>query len=116
MADRPNLVGEANLPGDKRSITRWFNTDAFVLPPRGQFGNAGRGIIGGPGLNSVDFSLKKDYRFHETHNIQFRAEVFNLLNHPNFEYPNRTVNSSQFGRIFGATESRQIQFGLRYSF
>lgn len=116
LADRPNLIGKASLPRGERSITRWFNTDAFVMPARGQFGNAGRGLLTGPGLNNVDFSLKKDYRFHEHHNVQFRAEFFNFFNHPNFEYPNRSINSSQFGRIFGATESRQIQFGLRYSF
>lgn len=115
-SDRPNLVGQANLPNDQRRVERWFNTDAFVMPARGLFGSAGRGIITGPGLNNVDFSLKKDHKFHEQHNIQFRAEFFNFFNHPTFQYPNRTVNSSQFGKISGANTSRQIQFGLRYSF
>lgn len=115
-SDRPNLVGNANLPGGQRKVGRWFNTDAFVMPARGLFGNAGRGIITGPGLNNVDFSLKKDHKFYEHHNVQFRAEFFNFFNHPSFQYPNRIVNNAQFGKIFGANTSRQIQFGLRYSF
>lgn len=114
--DRPNLIGDANLPSSERTIQKWFNTSAFVAQPAGQFGNAGRNIVTGPPLRNMDFSLKKDVTFKESQVVQFRAEFFNVLNHPNFEYPDRTFNSQQFGRISGALQSRQIQFGLRYAF
>ena len=61
---------------------------AFALPAYGTFGNAGRNIIGGPGLANVDFSLLKDLAIGESVTLQFRAEFFNLLNTPNFLHPN----------------------------
>jgi hypothetical protein len=114
--DRPNLIGDANLPADQRTPDRWFNIDAFVMPARGVFGNAGRGVVEGPGYQNMDFSIKKDFHIGENQNVQFRAEFFNFTNHPNFDYPNRTVNNSQFGKIVSAGLSRQLQFGLRYAF
>jgi len=114
ILDRPDLVGTAEL--DRKDPALWFNTSAFVIPPAGRFGNAGRNILTGPGTNTVDFSLLRNHRFKEAHNVQFRAELFNVFNHPNFALPNRTADSAQFGKIFGAGPARLIQFGLRYMF
>lgn len=114
FADRPNRVGDAHLA--KHDPSQWLNTAAFVIPPRGEYGNAGRNTLIGPGLSNVDFSLLKNHRLRENQNVQFRAEFFNLFNHPNFLLPNRIVDSPQFGKIFAAGPSRQIQFGLRYAF
>ena len=66
---------------------------------QGTFGNAGRNTVIGPRNNIADFSVVKSTRISERINLQFRAEFFNILNHPNFALPNVTVNSSAFGTI-----------------
>ncbi len=95
--DRPNLTGNPN-DGPKRREA-WFNTAAFAAAPKGTFGNAGRNTVIGPRANVLDFSVMKSTRIQERANLQFRAEFFNLLNHPNFALPNVTVNSSAFGSV-----------------
>ncbi len=113
--DRPNQIADGNLSSG-RTIDRWFNLDAYVMPPRGTFGNAGRNNVVGPGLNNTDFSVIKNSRFGEDMNVQFRAEFFNAFNHPNFDFPNRDFGTRNFGKIFTAQFSRQIQFGLKFIF
>jgi hypothetical protein len=93
----------------------WINTLAFEIP-EGPFGNSGRNILRGPGFRSVDLGLTKGWRFSESSRLQFRAEFFNLLNHPNFDLPEGDFNSLDFGRVQSAKDSRQIQFGLRVEF
>ena len=92
------------------------------------FGNNGRNTLVGPGLVNVDFSVFKNNfipRISEAFNIQFRAEFFNILNHPNFQAPidNSTLFTSTGAPVTGAgaidntsTTSRQIQFGLKVIF
>lgn len=105
------------MPKDRRGPDGFFNRDAFTLPPPFVFGNAGRNILIGPGLNNVDFSIVKNNRWGEDYNVQFRIEFFNIANHPNFDQPNRFVNSAQFGKIFATNGfSRQIQFGVKILF
>lgn len=112
--DRPNLVGEPKLPRGERSVDRWFNTAAFRVPDRGTFGNVGRDTVLGPGLHNWDVSLIKNTRLGEGKNVQFRAEGFNIANHPQFSIPRSDVSSLQFGKIFStAVFSRQIQLGLK---
>jgi hypothetical protein len=111
--ERPDLIGNPILPRGQRSPDRWFNTAAFQLPALGTFGNAGRNIVRGPGINNHDVSFIKNNRFGEGRNLQFRTEIFNLPNHPNFDFPNRDFGTGQFGRIFSARTPRQIQFGLK---
>jgi hypothetical protein len=120
----PVVVGNPN---------QWFNASAFVLPAPGTFGNLGRGTFTGPGLANLDLSLAKSLAIAERTRLQFRAEVFNLLNHTNFGTPNATVFSgtrpdSLTGRpvpivspaagliTTTATFSRQIQFGGKLIF
>lgn len=112
--DRPNVIGDPRLDNPDPSL--WFNTAAFVRPANFTFGNAGRDTITGPGFNSFDFGVMKNNRFGENGNVQFRAEFFNLFNHPNFNLPNNTFDSAQFGRIFSAQRAREIQFGLKISY
>ena len=81
-----------------------------------QFGNAGRNILTGPALWSLDSALVKSVSFTEFFRLDLRAEVFNLLNHPNFELPRRVVGLPTFGRITSAGPSRQIQLTLRLRF
>ncbi len=105
------------LSADQQSGDRWFNTAAFATPAAFTFGNVGRNTVIGPGQNSVDLALIREFQIHESHGIQFRAEFFNALNHTNFGTPNRYVNTAQFGSVtMAATPARQIQFALRYKF
>ena len=102
---------------DHPTPDRYFNTDAFRLPPQFSFGNSGRGVLTMPGLNNFDFSVLKNFRIRESHALQFRAEFFNWFNHTQFGEPNVRVDDRNFGRIGSLlTPSRQVQFGLRYEF
>jgi hypothetical protein len=104
-------------PNRNAMVNEFFNTAAFVPTndvPRGIYGNAGRGLISGPALNSTDFSVLKDFVFHEPLRLQFRAEAFNAFNQVNFNSVSTTVNSSAFGRIRGAEDGRVIQFALKF--
>ncbi len=113
---RPDLIRNPNLPASQRTVDRWFDTAAFVAPPAGQFGNAGRSDVLGPAFNDVDFSVVKQTAITERQRLEFRAEIFNLLNHPNLGLPVRIFGSPSFGQIVTANFSRQIQFGLKYLF
>ena len=115
---RPNLVGEPELPESERSVARWFNTDAFAAfsPAPQAFGNAGVGIMRGPGLANFDFTLAKNFQINARRYVQFRTEFFNAFNHPNFGPPNIARESSGFGRILTAGNARIIQFGLKFYF
>lgn len=112
--DRPNLVGNPNLAGGTPEL--WFNTAAFVFPAPGTFGNAGRNILEGPGFQNVNASLVKNTALTERLNLQLRAEVFNLCNHPNFNLPDNFLGSPTFGRISSARDPRHLQFGVKLLF
>jgi hypothetical protein len=100
---------------------QWFNPKAFLQPPpnSGFYGNLGRDTLIGPGLATWDFSALKETSIHERLNLQFRAEIFNLLNRANFNTPNLIVfTPSGLSGTAGAitstsTTSRQVQFGLK---
>ena len=102
--------------------TQWFNPNAFVVPAQGTFGNVGRNVLTGPGLATWDFSVLKEIRLSEKFNIQFRTEIFNLLNRTNLNTPNLIVFTSATGSpspVAGtftstSTPSRQVQFGLKF--
>ena len=112
--DRPNLIGDAN--SGPKTPDKWFNTDAFVLPPRGQFGNAGRGIIEGPGSTNFDISMIKRINMGERTRMELRFEFFNAFNTPTFWLPNLTANSRSFGKISQAQDARQLQLGMKLNF
>jgi hypothetical protein len=114
-AQRPDVSHDPNL-GSGRTPERWFDTSAFTLPQPFTFGNAGRNTVLGPGYSDVDFSIQKQTRLTEALKLRFRAEAFNLFNHPNFDTPNRIAFTPNFGRIFSAQPSRQIQLGLKLEF
>jgi len=112
--DRPNVVGNAELSNP--TTAQWFNTAAFAFPAPGTFGNAGRNILEGPSYQNVNMSILKNTHFNERVNLQFRAEAFNLFNHPNFNLPDNFLGSPTFGRITSARDPRHIQFGLKLLF
>jgi len=119
----PNFTGPVVLGNPNQ----WFNPNAFIAPPSalGFYGNLGRDTFIGPGLATWDFSVLKDTRIRERLSVQFRAEVFNLLNRANFNTPNLIVftppTASNLTGISGtagavtstSTTSRQVQFGLK---
>lgn len=100
---------------------QWFNPAAFIAPPTtiGFYGNLGRDTLIGPGLATWDFSVLKNTQFNERLNLQFRADLFNLLNRANFNTPNLIVFtpaglSGTAGAITStSTTSRQVQFGVK---
>lgn len=112
--DRPDVLSNPALSG--RTADRWFDTRAFAPSPRGTFGNAGRNILDGPGLASLNFSLLKNVAFAERATLQFRFETFNLLDRLNFDLPDIFLGSPSFGRIQSAQNARRIQFGLKLLF
>lgn len=118
-ADRPDLVGNPFLPGNRSRgelIARYFNPDAFRQNATGTFGNAGRNLIEGPGKAGVDLGLVKTFLVHERHRLQFRAEAFNAFNRVNLDNPNGNISNPTVGRITSAGLPRVFQLALRYQF
>ena len=112
---RPNLVGDPHLSNP--SPSEWFNTAAFVLPAPYTYGNVGFDSLHGPRYSDVDLSVFRNFHLFERGNLQFRAEFFNALNHPNFANPNSTLGNAGFGSIASITGSpRNIQFALKLTF
>jgi carboxypeptidase family protein/TonB-dependent receptor-like protein len=116
---RPNLIGNPVLPESQRTVARWFNIDAFQSafnPAPQAFGNAGVGIMRGPGYVNFDFTLAKNFNVTERIRFQFRTEFFNAFNRANFGPPNIARDSTGFGQILSASNARIIQFGLKMYF
>ncbi len=110
---------------------RYFDPNAFIVPLNGTYGNAGRDTLKGPGVSEIDISLAKKILVTERFSLQFRGEIFNLLNHANFNTPNPIVfTAATFDPTTGVasatvsptagiitsttTSSRQIQLGLKF--
>jgi hypothetical protein len=115
-AQRPNQLRDANLPADMRAPERWFDTGAFELPAPFTFGSARRNSVLGPGFATVDLALAKIWQRSGAAPLEFRWEIFNLLNSANFDTPNRIFGNPNFGRIFSARNAREMQFGVRLTF
>ena len=119
-ANRPNVVGNPN--SGPRTPQEWFNVSAFqqLAPdPLGRFqvfGNEGRNVIAGPGYVNWDFSVFKNIKVTESKDIQFRGELFNLLNHTNFRLPVSDISSPNFGQIQTDVSPRVIQVALKFLF
>ena len=117
---RPDRIGDGALPSDQRSPSHWFDTNAFTLPGLYIFGNSGRNVLRKPGFGQADASLFKNTYFktwlNESTNAQFRAEFFNVLNHPNFNAPNASIGSLAAGSITNAQYARSITLGVRFVF
>jgi hypothetical protein len=111
---RPNRVCDGMLPSGQQSIKQWYDLSCFVAPPIYTFGNTARNALIGPRFETWDLGTDKDFRITERVGVQFRAEFFNALNHPNFGLPNGSIGSSAAGTITTViTNARQVQFGLR---
>jgi len=140
VIQRPNEVGNPNQPGSVaanpgciapakiHTHQNWFNPCAFMKAPAGELGTAPRAPVYGPRYVNTDFSLIKDFPFREQMNLQFRAEFFNLFNHPHFFLPGlagtgeQDINTpSSFGVVSQTVnqtvnDARSIQFALKLRF
>jgi hypothetical protein len=112
--ERPNLIGNPN--SGQQTPAEWFNTAAFAIPARNTFGAAGRNIVTGPGLASLDLSLQKEGAVRENLRLQFRLDVYNSLNRANFNLPGRIFGAANFGAISSAGDPREIQLALKILF
>ncbi|MGB6946977.1 MAG: TonB-dependent receptor [Bryobacteraceae bacterium] len=113
--DRPNVLFNPTLSNP--TPQEWFNTAAFQIPAQYTWGDAGRNILRGPGLATVDLSLRRHFVLREGINLTAEAQSFNLLNRANFNLPDAFADQPlTFGKIFSAQPPRQIQFALRLAF
>ena len=116
---RPNLVGDPMAPEGQRTVTNYFNRDAVVIPtdPTQPFGNAQRNIVRSDPFFQLDLALSKmfDLGWRDA-KIEFRTEVFNLLNKTNFRAANGNRSAAAFGTITATYDPRQIQFGLKVTY
>jgi outer membrane receptor protein involved in Fe transport len=119
-SNRPNVIGNPN--SGPRTAAEWFNVSAFqkLQPdPLGRFevfGDEGRNAVLGPGYVNWDFSALKNIRLTESKDLQFRGELFNVLNHTNFRLPVSDIESPTFGQIQSDVSPRVIQVALKFLF
>jgi len=115
LASRPDRVADTAMTGPK-TAAQWFNTAAFQAPAPGRFGDAGRNLVRGPGINKWDIGLFKNFRLQEQLNLQFRWETFNTFNHTNFWGVSSTLGAGNFGQVTSARDGRVMQFALKLDF
>lgn len=110
----PNRICNGTLSNP--SLTAYYNTGCFVVPAQYQFGNTGRNVLFGPGINDVDFALHRSFRIPvgEQTRLQFQIEAFNLFNHPQFNGPGNTIGTSSAGVISSTSvDNREMQLSLK---
>ena len=112
---RPNLVGDPELPGDERSPSRWFDTAAFAVAPQFTLGSSSRNPVRGPAFKNVDLALSRRVPI-RVGSLELRAEAFNLLNTPPFGNPNAVLGAANFGTITTAGDPRVIQLAVKWQF
>jgi len=114
-AQRPDVICDPNV-GGAQTAAQWFNTGCFSLPAVFTFGDSGRNTVLAPGYADVDAALQKSVALPRGSHLEVRWEIFNLFNRANFDVPNRTAFTSNFGRIFSAGPARQMQLGVKIVF
>jgi hypothetical protein len=120
---RPNIVSGVSATVPNPTINDWFNTSfgvpgaVWATPALYTFGDAGRNILRGPSRFNLDTSLFKDFALSERFHLQLRGELFNILNHPQFDLPSATIGQAGVGTIPATVGTpRDIQIGLRLRF
>jgi len=113
---RPDLVPGQSVQLSNPSIAEWFNKAAFVAPPPGQYGNARRNSIIGPGSKVFDMAFTKIVPLKESRVLEFRAQATNVFNIPNYSGIDTSVTSPTFGRVTGVGAMRQFTITSRFRF
>ena len=115
---RPDMTCDPNANAP-HTLAQWYNSSCFTQVPQGAVrpGNAGRGVVRGPGFGNWDVSLKKSFAIGERVNLQVRGESFNFLNHPNPDgFGSTNITSSLFGQITTFRAPRRIQIAAKLTF
>ncbi len=111
---RPNILAPVTYPG---TLQQWFSVGSYGIPAQYTYGNAGRDTLRGPHRTNLDLSLFKSFVIKEQTRFEFRAEAFNVLNHPQFGLPNPNIGNGQAGSITSIVGNpRQLQMGIRFQF
>jgi len=113
-SDRPNVVATTGIY--PHTTTSWFNQAAFARQPAGTFGNAGRDSIIKPGSINWDMALSRDFRMRERYRLQVRGDVFNIMNHANWNGPTMSITSGTFGQVTTFGPPRLIQLAMKLYF
>jgi hypothetical protein len=113
---RPNLVGDPELPADQRTPDHWFNTSAFGIAPVFTLGSASRNPVRGPSYRNVDFALSRRVSLGAGLALELRAEMFNALNTPSFGAPNAVAGAANFGTVTTALDPRVGQLAVKILF
>jgi hypothetical protein len=113
---RPNLVGDPELPADQRNESHWFSTAAFATAPQFALGSASRNPIRGPAYRDVDLAIMRRVRVTTGTSIEVRAEIFNLLNSVNLGAPAAVLGAANFGTITTALDPRAVQLAVKLLF
>jgi len=113
---RADRIADGKGPREVGPGKTWLDKQAFRQPVAGTLGSSGNGVVRGPGFKAGDVSVQKSFRVSESKRLEFRAELFNLTNTPQFNRPNLAVQSATFGEVTDAQGEREIQFGLKFYF
>jgi hypothetical protein len=113
LATRPDQSGSVKL---LKTRSGWFDTSTFSAPLNGFYGNAGIGDIRGPREISFNIAGYKTFPIHDRLDLQFRAEAFNFLNHPNYDLVDTNLGDQAFGQVTSALDPRIMEFSLRLVF
>ena len=116
--DRANYTGQpinVHQGSEDQWLMQYFNPKAFAANKPGTFGNTPRNLLVGPGMINVNASVGKDWRYRERYRLQFRWDMFNAINHPNFALPNATATAgTSFGKILSTSNApRLMQGGIK---
>jgi hypothetical protein len=122
----PDRIADGNLPPGQRTVTRWFDPSAFVVPPPGRFGNSGVNILEGPGISVQHMSLIKEFRITERWRLEYQAMFLDLFNTPTFNFPYSNISvPGTVARLYtlqgaggdpGYSSNRIVNMRLRISF
>ena len=115
--NRPNQVANCNPYNANHAAHQWINSACFVAAPIGQLGNASRVPVVGPDFVNTDFSVIKQFGLPREMGLNFRAEFFNLFNHPQYGMPVNDISATGFGAVNSTVNNpRLVQLALKLSF
>lgn len=111
---RPQITCNPNLPGDKRTPAKYFDTACFTAPAQGTFATTSARPVRLPGVNNFNFSLMKQINITESKQLELQGDLYNLFNHTQFTAFGTTFGTSTFGVVTAAASSRETQVGIKF--